>query len=167
MALRQIDHTELGGILRTTIVGVGHERPVTAALLQLLYNTGLRINEVLEVERWQANGPDSFSVQLSKREETREIAASSVPDSILDHYTQQQPYILETYSAVNNAFRRHTPGLVIEKKKKTTLLHAFRYFYIKSIHASGLSLADVAAHMGHKVQASTAGYILGQVWAGE
>lgn len=164
--MRLIDHQELGTLLRQVIAQVQHERPITADIFQLLYNTGLRINEVLEVERWVPLGPDFFEVQLSKREDTRTIPASSIPPGILDYYANQQPYYLETYSAVNNTFRRYTPGIVIERKKKTTLLHAFRYRYIKALHASGMSLADVAAAVGHKVQASTAGYILGQVWVG-
>lgn len=164
--MRAIDGAELGRLLAALIERVAQERPVTADIFQLLFNTGLRVNEVLEVERWQPVGQASFTVQLSKREETRQIHGSNIPAGILHHYVQQQPYYLETYSAVNNTFKHHTPGIVIRSKKKSTLLHAFRYYYIKQLYASGMTLAEVAEHMGHKVQASTAGYILAQVEVG-
>ncbi len=166
MALERIDYEQLGQVLRGVITSVQNDRPITAAIMQLLYNTGLRINEVLEVERWVSNGQGGYTVQLSKREETREIESALIPDEIAEHYTQQAPYYFETYSAVSNTFKYYAPGLVIEQKKKSTLLHAFRYRYIKELHAGGMSVADIAAHMGHKVQASTAGYILAQVWLG-
>lgn len=157
---------ELTTILLTVCSNVYRERPITGLIFTLLYRTGLRASEVLDVWRWSEVDAKTLEVKLSKREDSRLIPRALVPAELLPHLLGQVPFTMETYSSINNTFKYYAPGLVIESKKKRTTCHAFRYRYIKQLRADGQSVTAIAQHMGHKVEASTIGYIVAQVWGG-
>lgn len=166
MAMVNATLAQLQSALQTVIAQAQSDRPTTAAIFQLMYNTGLRVREVLEVERWQSTDYDTFIVQLEKREGTREIAISQVPDAISDRYVYSQQYEYETYSAVNNTFKYYAPGLIFGNDTRRTTCHAFRYQFMKQLAADGQTTAQVAATMGHVNLANTARYIQDEIWLG-
>lgn len=166
MAMQLIDLSQLQAKLTELIERAGQDRPRTASLFQLMYNTGLRIREVLQVDRWTDTGTGFFAVHLEKGEGTREIAQAQVPASLLASYIGHLPFTLETYSAVNNTFKYYGPGLIFGDDTRPTTCHAFRYQYMKQLSADGLTVAQVAAIMGHMNQANTAKYIQDSIFSG-
>lgn len=166
MALYKATLQELQAALQQVIARASHERPTTAALFQLMYNTGLRVREVLEVERWQPNDDDTYTVQLEKREGTRIIQVAQVPELIEQQYASSIPFTMETYSAVNNTFKYHAPGLLFGSDTRRTTCHAFRYQFMKQLSEDGQTTAQIAATMGHLNLANTSRYIQDEIWLG-
>ena len=166
MALTKVTLPQLTEILNAVISAMETERPETQAIFRLMYNTGLRANEALEVDRWTVAGTDSFEVQLSKDEGTRIIPYSSVPDSIIENYKNKVQYIYQTYSSINNTFKRFAPGFIINEDTRRTTSHIMRYRYMQQLKADGLSIAEIAVVMGHINTANTAKYVSSDIYAG-
>lgn len=166
MALIQATLEQLNSALLATIAQAQDEHPTTGALFQLMYNTGLRVGEVLGVERWQDIDSDYFEVQLSKGETAREIAISLVPAQLIEYYHTKTPFDLQTYSSVNNTFKRNGPGLIFGSDSRRTTCHAFRYRFMKQLAAEGRTMAEIAVTMGHINFANTAAYIQSEIWLG-
>lgn len=164
--MQEIQLSELSSVLQSVCTGATLDRPTTGYIFQLLFATGLRASEALETWRWQPDPAGGYVVQLSKREKTRHIPASSIPPAILDYYANQRPFIFETYSSINNTFRIFAPGLAFEGVKRTTTCHAFRYHYIKQLRAQGLTITDIAAHIGHINENSSKGYVYALMYRG-
>lgn len=163
MAQVQITLEELEADL-TALIEAGTERsPIIGALFQAMYNTGLRACEVLEVERWRDIDSEYFEVQLSKGEGSREIPIVSIPEILRDAYTAQVPFFLETYSAVNNLYKRTGPVLHFGENEKRTTMHAFRYRFIKMRAAEGRTVSEIAQEIKHVNLANTARYMLDRI----
>ena len=166
MALTRVTLQELQHVLLKVIGAARYSRPTTGAIFQLLYDTGLRVREVLEVERWNANDDDTYTVQLEKQEGTRIIQVNDVPGLIEQRYADNTPFTMETYSAVNNMFKRYAPGLLFGNDVRRTTCHAFRYQFMKQLSENGMSTAQIAETMGHVNLANTARYITDEIWLG-
>lgn len=164
MPSTQINVQDLQYQLRGCIERTHNERPVTANIFQTLYNTGLRVREVLEVERWRYDGSTGFMVQLEKGEAARFINQAALPTNLLPRYINQVPYKMETYSAVNNTFKYYGPVLFFGTDKRRTTSHAFRYAFIQAMYKAGKTIQEIAAEMGHMNEANTAAYATAAIW---
>ncbi len=159
MPLQPITLAQLQAILQQCITATAQARPVTAAIFQLMYDTGLRINEVLDVTRWTATDDDFYVVQLEKGEGTRTFPVGIVPPLIEQNYASSTPYVYETYSAVNNTFKYYAPGVMFGNNQRPSTCHCFRYQYIKNLAQEGFSVSEISTIMGHVNPANTAQYI--------
>lgn len=166
MALTIATLAELQAALQQIIAATTQARPTTAAIFQLMFNTGLRVREVLEVERWTANDDETYTVQLEKREGTRRIELYHIPESIEQQFASQVPFTLETYSSVNNTFKYYGIGILFGNDTRPTTCHAFRYQYIKQLSEDGLDTAQIAAIIGHVNTANTSRYITDPIYLG-
>ncbi len=164
MAMQQLTLAQFTGILQKVVSQVEKEVPTTGAIFSLMYNTGLRANEALEPARWTEVSAGAFEVTLSKGEGTRKIAKELVPELIIQHYKQQRNFIFETYSSVNNTFKRYALGLLVNEDKRRTTSHAFRYRFMQQLASEGYSIAEIAAVMGHVNQANTAKYVGSRIY---
>ena len=165
MEYKEIDLGTLESLLTQLIERTKQERAVTAGIYELLMNTGLRIGEALTVERWQRADRGTWNVAVQKAEAHRQIPDRAIPNVIRWHYEQQQPFLFESYSSVNNTFRRLGPVIIFNDKGRPSTNHAFRYYYIKKLAAQGLSERAIQQDVGHVSAASTAGYVGGKMWA--
>lgn len=159
MPLRIATLEELGTVLSTAILKTQEERPLIGAIFGLLQATGLRIREVLETNRWGIYTEELFQVQLEKGEEFRYFQISDIPEELISYFKNQTPFIMETYSAVNNAFKYYTPNIIFGESKRRTTLHSFRYYIIQKLFAEGADAEKIAAFMGHLDQKSTLAYM--------
>lgn len=157
---------EFTQLLKGVLEQMQDERPVTAELFQLMYDTGLRVREVLEVERWTPAGNNNMYVSLQKGEGQREFQRKTIPPTVLQHYDSQTPFTLQTYSSVNNTFKYYAPGIITNGDQRRTTTHAFRYRFMQQLAADGLSIAEIAQIMGHLNQANTAKYVTSAIYAG-
>ncbi len=164
--MSEITTAQLDLILSNTVTEALTYRPETGRIFYVQYATGLRIREVLEVERWTAAGPDLYEVQVEKGSNNRTIDRHLLPAETQEHYDSQTPFPLQTYSAVNNCFKYYTPGLIFDNDKRRTTTHAFRYLYIKKLVAAGRSITEIAAEMGHENPANTAAYAVANIQSG-
>lgn len=166
MALAQIELPELQTILSTAAELARREHPLAGEIFYQLYATGLRIAEVLETTRWEPQENGSFIVKLSKREGSRLIPAQDIRPMLAPYFTEHRPFEMQTYSSVNNSFKRNSPPLYFETFTKTTALHAYRYAFIKQLRANGLSINEIAVVMGHLGTAATSEYVIASIWRG-
>lgn len=166
MALTPATLQELQAALLSVIDRASKDRPTTGQLFQFMYNTGLRVREVLEVDRWHESTPGQLTVQLEKREGTRSIDLEQIPEELRTRYIQHLPFELETYSAVNNTFKYHGPGILFGTDTRRTTCHSFRYQFMKQLSEDGLTVAQVGEVMGHVNPANTARYIMDEIRLG-
>ena len=167
MALIRATLAQLQAELQKVIVSTQPDRPTTAAIFQLMYNTGLRVGEVLRVDRWAELGPDNYEVVLSKGEVSREVARALVPEELQLRYDNQKPFEFETYSSVNNTFKYYGSGILFGSDTRRTTCHAFRYRYMKQLSEEGRTIAQIAETMGHINFANSAAYVQSEIWMGE
>lgn len=164
MEKRKITTAELDEVLTTVVQRIDAEHPISGALFQLQKNTGLRVCEVQEVSRWTAGDAGTYTVQLSKREGTRIIDQHDVPELIRPYYDNRQPFTMQTYSSLNNSYKRNAPVLIFNSDERRTTSHAFRYLFAKQLYAVTESVSEVAAVLGHINQANTARYIFDDIY---
>ena len=134
------------------------------SMYSLLYNTGLRSVEVLDITRWTNLGTGYWRVQLAKREYTRDIDESLIEANLKAYYTNALQNALYTYSFLECRIAGVTPVIKdgILRMRRTT--HLFRYRFIRQLHADGLTDAAIQAIMGQKNLSSTQGYINRNLW---
>lgn len=160
----QINTQQLADILAQVVSNIYNEHPTTGALFELQHNTGLRLCEVLEVDRWTRLESGEWLVQLSKREGKRTLPAAVVPEQLFKNYDTHRPFEMVTYSSANNSLKRWAPVFVFNSDQRRTTSHAFRYLYIKQLYQQLESVAAVAAVMGQVNPANTARYIFDDIW---
>lgn len=158
-SMGQIDLAQLEGILRQGIASVEPIDYEASQIMQLLYNTGLRINEALEVNRWSVKSAEVLSVQLSKGEGVRDIQLIEVPEGIRSNYINRKAYFFQTQSSMGNRFKKHFPVITFNGNDRRSSFHAFRYRKFKRLAADGMTTAQIAAYMGHVNLSNTARYI--------
>lgn len=164
MEKKEISVNQLDQVLTQVVQAVSREHPISGALFELQKNTGLRVCEVYEVERWEVTQAETYTVQLSKREGTRVINVSEVPEVLRLHYDYKKPLVMQTYSSLNNSLRRNCPVFVFNSDTRRTTSHAFRYLFAKRAFEELQSVAAVAELMGHLNQANTARYIFDKIY---
>lgn len=133
-------------------------------LLQTLYNTGLRLNEVYELNRWSRVSDTIMRVNLEKGNGTRDILTDYLPTDfvwMVDNkdtarwlYTVRQVRYL---TKCNSPYKRVTAG------RKEVVAHLYRYRMAKYLTIMGYTATQVKEYLHHKSLNVTLGYINGDI----
>ena len=180
-------------ILQNCIDSVRVHHPYEADILLQAFNTGLRINEIIDCERWvkvsgsyppvsvpvYASGSkfvplrmrrvvgstlfsavSGFNVSLSKFGLSRFIHSGAVINRFIPFYASSESQALTTYSSLAALVAKHMTPVFIYGSSRRTLLHLFRYYYIKNLNDYGYSYVQIRDIIGHKFTSTTKSYIL-------
>lgn len=129
-------------------------------ILQLLYNTGLRIEEAIQAERWSPVDADGYDVVLAKSSGVRYIHRYLVPVKCQEIYDNQPDNFYQfRIRQVRYYMKYYTPATNISKGEKETVCHLFRYNYCRKLYDEGYSVADISAIIKHSSPALTSHYI--------
>lgn len=159
MALQAIDIDGLEERLLETLEKVRAVDHLAYAVFKTQYNTGLRVGEVIEVERWARVSDYEFSVQLSKGEGVRIIDDSEIEQVMVLAYESQKRLVMQTYSSLNNTLKRNGKPIIFGDLNRRSSTHAFRYRKFKRLAADGMSVNEIAAYMGHVSKMNTFAYV--------
>lgn len=138
--------------------------PEAAIFTATMRATGLRANEVLQLDRWQGRAEEEVAVRLEKGEKIRLIPRSTLPPEFLDLLQGKGWPLWVSYAAMNHILARTMPVLMMDSDKRRTVAHSWRYWYMKWLYEEQkLSIKEIQAIMCHKSYSSTAQYVLDSV----
>ena len=127
-------------------------------LFYSLYNTGLRCNELLSVDRWEFLGAGKFKVNLLKNSGTREIFSSQLGNDIAVHIIAQRPFFLENHNHLQHFIRKQIRPILTHRKEVARTTHLFRYNFCRQMIEKGATLEDVQKIIKHSSTAITTTY---------
>lgn len=139
----EIDLEALNDICVNVVLSYADSQPLLYNLLGVLYSTGLRANEVLETDRWSSYDNDYYIVQLEKGQQTRLIDKNLFNDQIAPYYNNQSSLGVYTYSSVRYSAAQASPIIKFGNNTNRTVLHMFRYRFIKDLWDSGLTISQI------------------------
>lgn len=157
--------TELYTILDATQAEAATRWPTLAGIIEAVKNSGLRINEVLELDRWAQLDEFIWVVQLEKGESVRNILPSTLGPAFEEALLTGSWGAWVSYYAVNKLIRRAMPIIKFNGDVRPTTFHAWRYAYMKKLkEVDGLSNAEIQTIMGHLSLSSTILYLSDSIW---
>jgi len=131
------------------------------AVINLLYNCGLRIEEACELKRFTL-GDTTFTIDTEKRSYNRTFSLSLLPYPYFDvlPYTPQQWNlgVISSPSSVQRFVLSNSPKIFYKDSKRITS-NIFRYYYARNLEQQGYTLEQIQVAMGHSNIASTLSYL--------
>lgn len=129
-------------------------------ILQLLYNTGLRIEEAIQAERWSAIDADGYNVVLAKSSGVRYIHRYLVPEKCQDIYDDPLVNFFQfRIRQVRYYIKYYTPATNISKGMKDSVCHLFRYNYCRKLYDEGYTIEEISEIIKHSTPALTSHYV--------
>ena len=117
---------------------------------QLLKLTGCRIQEIFEIYRWRRLEGNTFELIPQKKNNPRYII---LDDTFLSFQTavdnQYAPFLGRTYSQLQGIFNKINPYGKLYSGGKEITNYFFRYLYVRELFETGLTLSEIADHMGY------------------
>ncbi len=134
-------------------------------LFDTLFNTGLRVNELLEYSRVEIIDTNTVQVTTQKFSNPRLIDISILNPIYFAHLASDTlKSILRSYSYYSNKFVLFNslyPRLAIKDKRVTT--HLFRHNFVKKLHDNGMSIPEISEIIGEREEKNTMGYIYSEI----
>lgn len=113
------------------------------------YNTGLRINELLELNRWSLLENDIYLCNTEKGSNNRQFTSNELTElfknSIIHGFNC---YEYNSYSTVNRYFSRYLAVTGIYHETKKMQLNLFRHNKAKLMHDLGFSDLEIKNYYG-------------------
>jgi len=136
-------------------------------VFETLYNTGLRINELIDYSRIQLVDANTALVRTQKYSNPRIIQISSINRTYFENYVNNnlQNFIrsYSYYSSKIVAYNNEYTNLFVEGKQITT--HIFRHNFVKKLSDSGLSVSEISGIIGERAEKNTFGYIHSRIFS--
>lgn len=155
-----ITDNELNTILYETIYTNRSIEPEIRLLIEILYSTGCRINDVLEYERWTVLMNGNIQLQPQKRNNLRIFGPGELPTLFYDNLvnginTFDGYYYDKCEYYINEILRKNA----IKRNKKYLTTHLFRHNYCKKLHNLGMTDEQIQLKLGLLNLASAQNYI--------
>lgn len=144
------DNNTIDQFLTTLINQVPPTYVYEKALFQVLYNTGLRAQESIQLNRWSLYDTSNYLVTTSKSSHNRIISRALVPEPIQNQIILQTlKFKVITYDTLLNYFEKMSKGIIFSVGGKKTALHLFRYNYARKLQAGGKTVEEIRHSLGH------------------
>ena len=129
-------------------------------IAHVLYETGLRITEVLDLSRWTDHSPTQIQIALAKSDNFRLIDKTSINAFFLNYINQGQ-YTMNrsNYRNVNYRLKQYLPKFKTNLNFLPTTSHIFRYRFIHNLRDLGYTAAQIQAVICHSSLSSTQRYM--------
>lgn len=129
-------------------------------ILQVLYSTGCRPHEVLDVSLWYRLNSDYMILNALKKNNPRAILLSDLPSDFIGYIDSSFfPFSVQNYRQFTyqflNIYKYNTA--VIDSKK--CALYLYRHAFIKRLSSKGYTVEQIRQITGHKSDAVVEGYI--------
>jgi site-specific recombinase XerD len=118
---------------------------------QILFNTGCRVREVWEWERWSFNPDETLTCYTEKGSNPRIFTQGQLTEYFVTKIlTSTNPWPYNSYDTFNLYFNRSSGCNNIKHKSKPLSLSLYRHRYAKYLHNEGFSDEAIQAKMGEK-----------------
>ena len=134
--------------------------PEIRLLIEILYTTGCRINDVLEYNRWSVLMNGNIQLQPQKRNNLRVFGPDELPIMFYDNLVAN----IDTFEGffydkceyyINEILRKNA----IKRNRKYLTTHLFRHNYCKKLHNLGMTDEQIQLKLGLLNLASAQNYI--------
>jgi len=130
-------------------------------LFETLYNTGLRINELIDYSRLSLIDVNTILVTTQKFSNPRPINTSYFNSVYLSNFLSNNLIrFIRSYSFYSTKFIEFNyefSNLFVLSKAVTT--HLFRHNYVKKLADSGFTVSEISALIGERSNTNTQRYI--------
>lgn len=152
---------ELTAILDPVRAQIDTYNPTVGTVLQMLHDTGLRINEVIELDRWTYSPAEEWTVKLEKGDASRVFILGDMPPRFVDVLNGPGWPAWFSYQAAAKIVRAAMPRLVFNSDSRPTTFHAWRYRFVWLLRdRDHLTAAQIATQICHKSVSSTLHYMM-------
>ena len=129
-------------------------------LIEILYMTGCRINDVLEYDRWSVLMNGNVQLQPQKRNNLRIFTPTELPTLFYDNLvnninTFDGYYYGKCEYYITEILRKNS----IKRNKKYLTTHLYRHNYCKKLHNLGNTDSEIQVKLGLLNLASAQNYI--------
>lgn len=130
-----------------------------------LYNTGLRFNELFQLDRWDPYGEESVECDTEKDSYNRIFNYSelTVP-FITSVYSNESVYLTCRYTTYIRYFHRYFPFYPLYCGNKGISSHIFRHHKAKEMHEDGYTDEEIQLYLGEKELQNARGYIYSNIY---
>lgn len=139
--------------------------PFLTTILQVLYSTGCRPHELLDINLWYRLDGAYFVLKALKGNNIRSILVSDLPVDFISYVDANYfPWSLSNYRQFTYQFLNIYiyPTAIIDSKK--CALYLYRHAFIKRLSDAGLSVEQIRQITGHKSDAVVEGYINSMIY---
>ncbi len=160
MVLKEYTLATLGHDLNTFQASVAVVSDIYGNLFDMLNRTGLRLNELTDMNRWAVVEGYGFSCILEKGSGVRMFPSSEIPSYFVEQFNSENPYFnhLNT-STANYYFRQFYPKVKCYVGDKGIATHLFRHRFVKKLEADGLTVGQISSVIMERNQNNTLGYM--------
>lgn len=147
---RILTDTEINGFCLWAAAWAAYNRPLEGRFLCLMYDTGARISDALNIGLWQVE-PDGgpivyYQIKTNVVRRFTPLTLSHQSAQLLAerHALQRMPPAGRIRYAMGSALSSAMPST----GEKDSILHLFRHNYARRLKAAGYSPAHIAYNMG-------------------
>lgn len=166
LTYNEITVGELDTIVTDAITSIESNKPELHAIFFTLYNTGLRIGELLDLSRWKNNNDGTHSVVLSKFDYTRTIDDEKIHIYIRDLINRGVNYTFHNYASVSYSCKKYFGAIKFNSDNRTSTCHVFRYLFIKLNYIELGDISLVQELIKHKSSETTNRYNNDRIYLG-
>ena len=139
--------------------------PFLTTILQVLYSTGCRPHELLDINLWSRLDGTYFVLKALKANNIRTILVSDLPVDFIKYVDANYfPWLVSNYRQFTYQFFNiyMYPTAIVDSKK--CALYLYRHAFIKRLSDAGLSVEQIRQITGHKSDAVVEGYINSMIY---
>jgi site-specific recombinase XerD len=130
----------------------------------ILYQTGCRTQEPIQINRWQAL-EGGIRMQPQKANNTRDFKYDELPESyVKDIRTQNKPFNGLTERQLTSVLKKLSPYVRVTTEIKEVTAYIYRYNFVKQMSDSGFTKEEIMNIMGWKNIAMVNEYVQQQLW---
>ncbi len=145
-----ISDTTLNNFLNYQLSQLPIHTPTLNFAFNLLYQTGCRAKESVNLDLWTINNNSTVTLKPLKFNNPRTFNLSDLPPDFSRWHSDQAEYLLWTsYRRIQYLGTCMFGNYQIEIGNKHSLLHLFRHNYIRKLLAAGNTIEQVQVQMGH------------------
>lgn len=163
--MRLINSVELNDILSNNLEQLKYNYFDRAYSFELMFKTGCRVNETLELNRWNIINDNEISLQPQKGNLLRVFNKSIFENNFINAIENNLPISTNlTTDKLRYNLQQHflDYGFIIGKKR--SISHIFRHNYAKQLKLNGSTDLEIKSIMGEKKLSSAMAYIYSDVF---
>jgi integrase len=164
---REITESQLDNLLVLCTENVPHHDTLLKSIFYTCYNTGLRVNELLNISKINVLIDGDYLIQTSKSGGNRIIAKNLILPEVQHYWNSKDNTFPYTTKVLNYEWARNMPHIWFRDKKSIHSWHAYRYNYIKRISHFYNDIEALAQHIGHVNSNTTQGYLDAKIYIDE
>lgn len=160
-----VRNSELDSMLRKMILSNHSANFEFKIFFEVLYNTGCRPSELVDIERWKITSKDHVGLITAKTEAKRYLKQSLFPDIFLAHIGQQIPiFTLAFLQKARRHYRQFCPAAKLKVKNKSLNLYAYRHNRAKKEYEKKQDIEKVMEFFAWKNESTAKQYIFSQIY---